>query len=90
VNALYAQPCHPYTDGLLRSRPGVESVYEDLRPIPGAPPAPGEITTGCRFAPRCPHVIERCVADDVQMVSLGSGRETRCIRASELLVEAGS
>jgi oligopeptide/dipeptide ABC transporter ATP-binding protein len=90
VEALFAEPRHPYTGGLLRSRPGVEVAYEELRPIPGAPPAPGEITTGCRFAPRCPHVIDRCVASDVQMFSTGPRRDSRCIRAPELLVEIRS
>jgi len=45
---------HPYTRALWAALP-----QNGFRPIPGSQPAPGEIPTGCRFAPRCP----RCRAD---------------------------
>lgn len=59
VKALFAAPRHPYTQGLLASvpRPGKK---QRLSPIPGQPPNLLELPRGCRFAERCPHVMEKC------------------------------
>ncbi|MBS5136258.1 MAG: ABC transporter ATP-binding protein [Oscillospiraceae bacterium] len=46
---------HPYTRALWAALP-----QNGFRPIPGSQPAPGEIPTGCRFAPRCPRCREDC------------------------------
>jgi oligopeptide/dipeptide ABC transporter ATP-binding protein len=58
--ALYADPLHPYTRGLLRSMPALSRVGEPLAEIPGVVPSAGEWATGCRFANRCPVRVERC------------------------------
>src|ERR1700733_3382657 len=53
VQQVFAQPCHPYTLGLLRSAPDVEQVRASLVPIPGSPPSLISPPSGCRFHPRC-------------------------------------
>jgi peptide/nickel transport system ATP-binding protein len=60
VEALFSEPQHPYTVGLLASMPRLDHRTERLIAIDGALP---DLTTpqpGCRFAPRCPLADERC------------------------------
>lgn len=55
VDALYAAPRHPYTRGLLGAIPMPGSARpERLTTIPGLPPDPTRMPSGCPFAPRCP------------------------------------
>ncbi len=61
VEALFARPLHPYTQGLLASLPDPEADEdEDLKAIPGLVPSIFEPIPGCRFAGRCPQRFERC------------------------------
>lgn len=55
---LYRRPRHPYTSGLLGSIPAFSG--RRLRPIEGEAPDLFEVEPGCRFAARCPYVIDRC------------------------------
>jgi oligopeptide/dipeptide ABC transporter ATP-binding protein len=57
VRALFREPKHPYTQGLLASAPG---GGKRLQAIPGSVPALGETLPGCSFAPRCPRRFEPC------------------------------
>jgi peptide/nickel transport system ATP-binding protein len=61
VEPLFADPKHPYTNGLLQSIPGGQ-VGDKLRTIDGSVPTPNEKATYCRFAPRCPKAFEECEA----------------------------
>ena len=53
VQDIFRQPRHPYTAGLLRSVPRIDTVDERLVPIPGQPPSPAQLPSGCSFHPRC-------------------------------------
>ncbi len=57
------RPQHPYTAGLLRTRPTLATARGALAAIPGAPPRITDDLTGCAFAPRCDrrHERDRCV-----------------------------
>jgi oligopeptide transport system ATP-binding protein len=59
VRELFANPLHPYTNGLLASIPKPDSVR--LTPIKGQPPNLVQLPAGCRFANRCPLVEDRCL-----------------------------
>jgi peptide/nickel transport system ATP-binding protein len=59
VEPLFADPKHPYTQGLLESIPG-QHAGERLRTIEGSVPTPNEPATSCRFAPRCPKAFDEC------------------------------
>jgi oligopeptide transport system ATP-binding protein len=62
VAELYATPRHPYTAGLLRSMPRLDTpLGEPLPAIPGQPPLAGAADLGCAFAPRCVLAHERCL-----------------------------
>lgn len=62
---VFANPRHPYTQALLKAAP---SLVAPRRPgeaaLEGELPSPLNIPPGCRFAPRCPAVVDRCRHDD--------------------------
>jgi peptide/nickel transport system ATP-binding protein len=61
VDRLFADPAHPYTQGLLRSMPRLDSEPKSLLPsIPGTVPSPANFSKACRFADRCPRADELC------------------------------
>ena len=68
VEEVFADPKHPYTQGLLESIPGRHPGEERLRTIEGDVPTPNEPATYCRFAPRCPEAFAEC--DTVHPVSV--------------------
>ncbi len=59
---IFDRPQHPYTQGLLRSMPGLTPRHERLPVIPGRVPELSELPEGCRFAPRCANRIDRCAS----------------------------
>jgi oligopeptide/dipeptide ABC transporter ATP-binding protein len=78
---VYRRPRHPYTSGLLGSVPGL--VQGRLRPIPGETPDLFEVEPGCRFADRCPFVIDRC-RDERPLPRVLEATMVACHRADEL------
>jgi peptide/nickel transport system ATP-binding protein len=60
VDDLFNRPQHPYTWGLMGSLPRLDTDVERLTQIPGQPPSLLRPPKGCRFHPRCPHVMEVC------------------------------
>ncbi|MEW9548439.1 ABC transporter ATP-binding protein [Nonomuraea sp. NPDC050783] len=79
---LCARPLHPYTAGLLRSRPSTTQVRR-LEAIPGRPIAAYEVGTGCPFSGRCAFTEDRCRIERPARREL-EGREVACHRAEEL------
>ena len=63
VRAAFRQPLHPYNAGLQASLPKLGEVVDRLRVIPGTVPNPARFPAGCRFHPRCPVMIEKCLQD---------------------------
>jgi oligopeptide/dipeptide ABC transporter ATP-binding protein len=82
VVALFRDPLHPYTKGLIGSIPVVGDVKEELAVIPGNVPNLIDLPKGCRFAPRCLTRIEENVdlALDVhpELRPVDSGHDVRC------------
>src|SRR3954462_13956925 len=60
TRAVFADPGHPYTQGLLDAFPSIRGPRVPLTGIPGSPPSLLEPPAGCRFAPRCPHRFDLC------------------------------
>jgi peptide/nickel transport system ATP-binding protein len=81
VAALFAEPQHPYTVGLLGSIPRLDIEQDRLAAIEGQVPSPLAPVIGCRFHPRCPFMIERCRHEDPPLFELGNGHESACWRA---------
>jgi peptide/nickel transport system ATP-binding protein len=62
VDDIFETPAHPYTQGLIRSTPGIDAQEERLTSIDGAPPGLIDPPTGCAFLPRCPLGDDGCRA----------------------------
>ncbi|MBL0898349.1 MAG: ABC transporter ATP-binding protein [Reyranella sp.] len=73
VDALFADPQHPYTIGLLGSIPRIEIDRERLSTIEGTVPSPNNQPKGCRFAPRCPFADARCHGEPPPLRDIGPG-----------------
>ena len=80
AQALFDAPQHPYTIGLLASIPRLDLRTDRLAVIDGVLPDMASPPVGCRFADRCPFVLEECRAGPPPVVELG-GRWSRCLRA---------
>ena len=78
---LFDDPMHPYTLSLLAALPREEDVGGPLTTIEGQPPAVGRMPQGCRFAPRCPFVQERCRAAYPPLAEVAPGHWAACWRA---------
>lgn len=80
---LFDEPLHPYTQGLLASVPNIRIEDEELRTMSGAPPDLINPPPGCRFHPRCSHVMERCRQQEPPYRQLRDERWTACWLYSE-------
>ncbi|MGO4392232.1 ABC transporter ATP-binding protein [Variovorax sp. M-6] len=82
VGAVFAQPRHPYSEGLLASVPRLGARWRDgvrrLAEIPGSVPGIGVLRQGCRFAPRCALAVARCTEAAPPLVDDGSGHAAAC------------
>jgi len=77
VNSLYANPLHPYTQGLLASVPTLGDTQR-LNPIPGIVPSIFNRPQGCRFHPRCPKAYQKCSLMLPPLFEPEPGRTVRC------------
>jgi peptide/nickel transport system ATP-binding protein len=82
VESLFANPQHPYTEGLLLSVPVLGQLKEELASIPGTVPSLVNPPQHCRFASRCHRRAEvpddRCVKEMPPLFQLEGGRQSRC------------
>jgi peptide/nickel transport system ATP-binding protein len=80
---LFANPRHPYTQGLLRAIavPGRQKPRERLPTIPGTVPPPTDEVRACLFAERCPQVRAECLAAPVMLREIAADHAVRCVLA---------
>ena len=84
ASALFADPQHPYSIGLLGSIPRLDEQRDRLLSIDGSVPPPFALPRGCRFHPRCPFAAAPCLDADPPLRELGRGgasHRAACIRA---------
>ena len=79
--AIFDDPQHPYTLGLLGSIPKIEETRDRLLAIEGAVPAPFALPAGCRFHPRCVFAVRRCTETDPALLEVAPTHLAACIRA---------
>jgi len=78
VKELFADPRHPYTEGLLNSVPRLDKARSGiLNAIPGNPPNLLDIPSGCPFSNRCRYAFEKC-RELPEFEQLDGGRLKRC------------
>ncbi len=90
ADALFADPAHPYTRGLLDSLPRLDDADDEpLRAIPGSPPSLLAPAPGCSFAPRCPKAAARCTDARPVLQAYGEqqGRTVACHFAGSAIAE---
>jgi peptide/nickel transport system ATP-binding protein len=85
THQLFDSPKHPYSMGLMEAFPAIRGPRLPLTGIPGSPPDLARPPQGCRFAPRCPKVMPRCVSTRPDLY-LVDGADVRCL----LYDDAGS
>jgi peptide/nickel transport system ATP-binding protein/oligopeptide transport system ATP-binding protein len=78
VKALFANPAHPYTRGLLGSIPKLGESVDELEAIPGNVPNPKYMPKGCKFAPRCSQAFDRCREEEPGYFETEPGHLCKC------------
>jgi oligopeptide/dipeptide ABC transporter ATP-binding protein len=79
---VFDTPRHPYSSGLLDAFPSIRGPKVQLLGIPGRPPDLARPPEGCRFAPRCPRVQDRCLQAPVPLFGIDDVL-VRCLRARD-------
>jgi peptide/nickel transport system ATP-binding protein len=85
VEALFGRPRHPYTQGLIRSIPRIDTAATHkvrLEAIPGTVPKLIEPAEGCRFAGRCRFVTAECLKATPPLREVAPGHKVACILES--------
>jgi peptide/nickel transport system ATP-binding protein/oligopeptide transport system ATP-binding protein len=90
VEKLFARPMHPYTRGLIESRPsGCTDTNVDgrayLKTIPGTVPSLYDLPVGCRFSERCALVEEACRVREPELMEIQEGHFVSCFVAERLV-----
>ncbi len=79
--AIFDDPQHPYTLGLLGSIPKIEEQRDRLLAIEGAVPPPFALPSGCRFHPRCVFADAACIAQDPPLRQIEHAHHVACLHA---------
>jgi oligopeptide/dipeptide ABC transporter ATP-binding protein len=79
LSTIFKNPKHPYTKALLESIPSINIERERLHVIPGDVPGLIKPPPGCRFHPRCEHVMEECKKKEPPSVEVEKGHEVACL-----------
>lgn len=84
VYEIYAQPAHPYTEGLLNSVPRIDGQDERLNAISGLPPSLTDMPSGCPFHPRCPYATDLCSAERPGLLPVVAEHTSACHYREEI------
>jgi peptide/nickel transport system ATP-binding protein len=79
---VFDAPLHPYSIGLMEAFPSIRGPRVPLTGIPGSPPDLARPPQGCRFAPRCPKVMDRCEISVPELYRVDV-RDVRCFLYEE-------
>ncbi len=77
VDQLFSAAAHPYSLGLLASRPELGARRSRLPVIEGRVPEPSQEVEGCRFRERCPFAVDRCT-EEPPLLEVSNGHRARC------------
>ena len=79
TDAIFAEPKHPYTIGLMASVPRLDSPRRVApRVIEGLPPNLAHLPDGCSFSPRCSYTMDRCREEEPQLEPVSEGHHRSC------------
>ena len=79
---VFGSPQHPYTAALAAAFPVIGDPRFRMAPsgLPGDPPDPRDLPSGCSFHPRCAVARPECATRDVELWPAGGGRRAACVR----------
>ncbi len=78
ANKIFSDPLHPYTKALIRAIPQIGGERGKLCYIPGSPPNPIDIPSGCVFHPRCTEAFEPCDKEEPELIEVEKDRFVAC------------
>lgn len=78
IEDVFDRSAHPYTVGLFKSIPDLESTADRLIPIRGSVPDPAHLPKGCTFANRCPYKTEQCELARPESREIDTGHKVCC------------
>ena len=78
VTEFIRNPLHPYSQGLIDSTIDVEAEEGSIKPIPGAPPNPLDLPSGCKFHPRCGYAQDICREVEPECQEVGDNHRVAC------------
>lgn len=83
---MFSNPAHPYTKALLAAIPipSVESCHKERELLQGEVTSPVNPAPGCRFAARCPYVVDACRQGEIPLKEAGEGHFAACRGAHEI------
>ncbi|MGD9705573.1 MAG: ABC transporter ATP-binding protein [Acidimicrobiia bacterium] len=90
---MLRRPGHPYTSALAAAFPTIGDPSSRRHPegLPGDPPDPSALPTGCAFHPRCPVALDECASVEIGLRPVVAGWRAACVRvAPELAAERGA
>jgi peptide/nickel transport system ATP-binding protein len=92
AEAVFKTPAHPYTRALGAAFPEIGDSRFRMAPsgLPGDPPFPSDLPSGCTFHPRCPQVFEPCPTIDPRPYPVSPGRRAACLLVEGALASAAS
>ena len=80
---IFHHPCHPYTIGLMNSKPVVGKKVEKLYNIPGSVPNPVNLPDYCYFRDRCEVTCDRCRGEYPPEIKISDTHHVSCYRYLE-------
>jgi len=88
---VFTDPKHPYTKALAAAFPAIGDQRFRKAPsgLPGDPPYPSDLPSGCTFHPRCPVVFETCATVDPCLYDVEAGRRAACLLVEGALAAEG-
>jgi peptide/nickel transport system ATP-binding protein len=79
VVAIFKDPIHPYTQGLIGAFPNIKDKQRiRMQSIPGSPPDLLHPPTGCRFHPRCQYAMDICKKEEPKLIEVGKSHSVAC------------
>lgn len=78
VNDFFREPMHPYSRGLLETVMWLKGTEKEPKSIPGFVPKLSELPQGCKFHPRCKHVMPKCKIEEPPFINIGDNKWVRC------------
>ena len=78
TRSIIKEPKHPYTIGLINSKPQINEEINKLIPISGSVPNPLQVPPGCPYNPRCEHAMEICSQEMPDKAEVSRGHYVNC------------